>query len=136
MKRTVIAAAGCLIGSVSAAENLDGIDRFICAPGQVQVCIEFDTCYAASPADLGMPDFVIIDTDEQIISTTPASGDERSSAFSSYVREAGLISLQGIEGERAFSFVIDEATGRLTAAVSLDGMTVTAFGACTATEGL
>ena len=83
-----------------------------------------------------MPDFVIIDTDEQIISTTPASSDHRSSTFTSYVREGGLISLQGIEGERAFSFVIDEATGRLTAAVSMDGMTVTAFGACTGTGNL
>ena len=136
MKNRAIAAAGVLITGISAADDLAGIDRLICAAGQVQVCIEFDTCYAASPAELGMPDFVIIDTDEQLVSTTPASGENRATSFSSFLREAGLIYLQGIEGERAFSFVIDEATGRMTAAVSLDGMTVTAFGACTGTEDL
>lgn len=32
---------------------------------------------------------------------------------------------------RAFSFVIDEATGHMTVAVSRDGLSVSVFGACT-----
>ena len=43
--------------------------------------------------------------------------------------------LQGVETERAFSFVIDEASGRMTVAVSLDGMSVSVFGACTDADG-
>lgn len=46
-------------------------------------------------------------------------------------RVEGLIYLQGIEGGRAFSFVIHEATGRLAAAIARDGLAVTVFGACT-----
>jgi len=36
-----------------------------------------------------------------------------------------------MEGGRAFSFVIDEATGLLTVAVARDGLSVSVFGACT-----
>ena len=43
----------------------------------------------------------------------------------------GLIYLQGIEGARAFSFVIDESTGSLTASIARDGISVNVFGACT-----
>lgn len=134
MKRTAIVMTGLLAGGVSSADDLTGVDRFICAAGQVQICIEFDACYAASPAELGVPDFVIIDTDERTVSTTPGSGENRSTEFASYARAEGLIYLQGLEGERAFSFVIDEVTGRMTVAVSRDGISVTAFGACTGTE--
>ncbi len=39
--------------------------------------------------------------------------------------------MQGIEQERAFGFVIDEASGLLTASVARDGLAVSVFGACT-----
>jgi hypothetical protein len=43
----------------------------------------------------------------------------------------GSLCLQGIEGARAFSFVIDESTGSLTASIARDGISVNVFGACT-----
>ena len=46
----------------------------------------------------------------------------------------GLIYLQGIEGRRAFSIVVDEESGRMTVAVSRDGISVSVFGACTDTD--
>jgi hypothetical protein len=119
------------LGGLANADDVTGVDRMLCAAGQVQICIENDTCYSAAAIELGIPDFVIIDTDEKSISTTPASGENRSTPFSAYLREAGLIYLQGIEGERAFSFVIDELTGRMTVAVARDGIAVNVFGACT-----
>ena len=39
-----------------------------------------------------------------------------------------------MEDGRVFSFVIDEATGRMTVAVSRDGISVRVFGACTDTN--
>ena len=131
MKRTLITIAGLAAAGIACADDITGVDDLICASAQVQICIEFDTCYAASAEELGIPDFILIDTDEQTISTTPASGENRSSSFTAYVREEGLIYLQGIEGARAFSFVIDEATGSLTASIARDGISVNVFGACT-----
>lgn len=81
-----------------------------------------------------MPEFVVIDLKKKTISTTKASEQNRSTPFTSISRSEGRIYLQGLESERAFSFVIDEASGRLTAAVARDGIAVNVFGACTVTD--
>lgn len=44
---------------------------------------------------------------------------------------ASAENLEAIDFGRAFNFVIDEVTGRMTVAVTLDGLSVTVFGACT-----
>ena len=131
MKKIYIGMVALLAAVSAQADNLDGVDRLLCAAAQVQICIEFDTCYSATPSELDVPDFVVIDLDKKTVSTTKASNENRSTKFSSAATEAGLIYLQGMEGGRAFSFVIDEASGRLTVAVARDGLSVNVFGACT-----
>ena len=131
MKKNIMIVAALAATGLAYAENLEGVDRMVCASAQVQICIEYDTCYTAAPMDLDIPEFVVIDTDDKTISTTKASGENRSTTFNSVEKEEGTIYLQGVEGGRAFSFVIDEATGRMTVAVSRDGMSVSVFGACT-----
>jgi len=134
MKKLTMAFAGLLIGGLALADDISGVDEIICAATQVQICIENDTCYAATPAELDVPNFVVINTKKKTISTTEASDLNRSTSFTSVVKDGGRIYLQGIEGRRAFSFVIDEATGLMTVAVSRDGLAVSVFGACTDTD--
>ena len=134
MRKLAMLLAGATISGMASADSVVDVDEMICAAGQVQICLENDTCYAASAMELAIPDFVVIDTKAKKISTTRASGENRSTAFTSFSRTGGAIFLQGMESGRAFSFVIDEATGRMTVAVSRDGMTVTVFGACTSTN--
>lgn len=134
MKKLTMAFAGLLISGLALADDITGVDEIICAATQVQICIENDTCYATTAAELDVPNFVVINIKKKTISTTEASNLNRSTAFTSVVREDGLIYLQGIEGGRAFSFVIDEASGLMTVAVSRDGLAVSVFGACTDTD--
>ncbi len=131
MKKLFIACTCLFTAGTAVAENLDGVDKMICSAGQAQICLETDDCYGATPWELAVPDFVIINTKSRTISTTKASGLNRSTKFSTVEKSEGLIYLQGIDNGRAFSFVIDEATGRMTVAVSRDGLSVTVFGACT-----
>jgi len=131
MKKATVVLAGLLLAGTAYADPLTGVNRFVCAASQVQICLERDTCYAASPWELDVPEFVVIDLDKNTISTTESSGDERSTEFSKATKDEGAIFLQGIEGGRAFSFVIDEATGYMSAAVARDGIVVSVFGACT-----
>lgn len=131
MRKTAMACTAILIATATSAENVAGVDEMICAAGQAQVCLETGDCYAATPWELSMPDFVLIDTRKKTISTTASSGENRSTEFTKVERSEGLIHLQGFEGGRAFSFVIHELTGRMTAAVTRDGLSVTVFGACT-----
>ena len=134
MKKLATALIAILTAGLTQADGLEGVNEMVCAAAQVQICIEHDTCYSVAPKDLGVPDFVVINTKKKTVSTTRASNLNRSSSFSYVDRTDGLIYLQGIEGERAFSFVIDEATGRMTVAVSRDGFAVSVFGACTDTN--
>lgn len=134
MNKLFIACIGMVASVTAWAEDVTGVERMICAPGQAQICLETGECYAATPWELSVPDFVIIDTKKGSVSTTKASGQNRSTKFTRADRKEGLITLQGVESARAFSFVIHEATGRMTAAIARDGLSVTVFGACTAAD--
>ena len=131
MKRSIIASAGLLIGGTVAADNLTGVDRLLCATGQLVACIEGDECYTIMPSEVDVPQFVIVDVKAKMLSTTKASERNRTTAIQTVSRADGLIYLQGVDNGRAFSFVVDEETGRVTVAVSRNGITVTMFGNCT-----
>ena len=134
MKKIAIACAGLLTGGMALAENLEGADQFLCAAVQVQICFETGECFAAAPWELSMPDFVVIDVKKKSVSTTKASGESRSTQFTSVEKSDGTIFLQGLEGQRLFSFVIEEFTGHMTVAIVRDGFTVNVFGVCTDTD--
>jgi hypothetical protein len=131
MNKSRFGVTALLVAGSAMAENVEGVSEMICAAGQAQICFETGECFAATPWELDVPDFVIIDTKKKRISTTEASGLKRSTEFSKVERGDGKIMLQGIENGRAFSFTIHEVTGRMTAAISRDGLTVSVFGACT-----
>ena len=131
MKRSIIASAGLLIGGSIAADNLTGADRLLCATGELVACIEGDDCYTILPEEVDVPQFIVVDLAGKMLSTTKASERIRTTPIRTLNREDGLIYLQGTENGRAFSFVIDEATGHATAAVARDGIAVTMFGNCT-----
>ena len=124
-------ALGMLAAAPALADDLVGVNELLCAASRVMVCLESGECYPADTWEADIPPFVVIDTGAMKISTTLASERPRSTAIETYRREGGLIYLQGFEAGRAFSFVIDEATGILTVAVSRDGLSVNIFGACT-----
>lgn len=134
MKNLAIACTGLLASSMAMADNLEGTDEFLCAAGHVQVCFENGECFSIAPWELSMPDFVVIDMKAKTVSTTKASGQNRSTPFTSVERSDGVISLQGVEAQRAFSFVIEEASGHMTVAIARDGLSVTVFGVCTDTD--
>ena len=134
MKKLFFAYIGLTVSLHAWAEDVTGVERMVCAAGQAHICLETGECYTTTPWELSMPDFVVIDTNKGIVSTTKASGLNRSTKFTKADRREGLITLQGVESARAFSFVIHEATGRMTVAIARDGMSVNVFGACTAAD--
>jgi len=131
MKKIAIVCSGLLASCMALAENLEGTDKLLCAAGHAQICFESGECFSATPSELSIPSFVVIDTKKKTVSATKSSGLNRSSPFSSVKRSDQTIYLQGKEGERVFSFVISEYSGQMTVSVVRDGFSVTVFGACT-----
>lgn len=113
------------------ADDLGGVNRFVCAPAQVTVCDESGSCVSVLPWEVNVPRFLVFDLKAKRIGTTEASGENRATPIQSITETEETIYLQGVEAGRAFSFVINRATGMMSAAVARDYLTVTGFGACT-----
>ena len=125
----ILAVAGPVL-----ADDVSDADRLLCSASEVTVCFESSDCVDVMPWELDMPQFVIVDLKKKMLSTTKASGENRSTPIRFLQRQDQEIILQGVEAGRAFSFVIDEVTGLLTVAVARDGLSVSVYGACTDAE--
>jgi hypothetical protein len=117
-----VIAAGLLamMPAVTHADNLSGKDRILCTAVQATICDAGGECEIGLPWLWNIPQFVEIDLEAKSLGTTKASGENRVTP--------------GIEAGRAFSFVIQEETGQLSAAIARQGITVSVFGACTPLE--
>jgi hypothetical protein len=129
----MIAIAACA-GAVS-ADDLAGADHLLCTPIQATLCVEDGECAVEIPWNVNIPQFIEVDLDSRRLATTAASGENRMTPIEHLRREDGNIVFHGFEMGRAFSWVIDEATGRVTAAIATDGISVAIFGACTPVAG-
>jgi len=136
MKSLAIAAFGlagfALVGPVW-ADELTGADRFICSAGSVSACCDDGQCASGTAAELGVPQFIEFDLVQKRISTTKASRLNRATNLDSIKRANGTIMLQGLDVDRAYSFVIDEKSGEISTTVAIQdaGCNVLAFGWCT-----
>ena len=83
------------------------------------------------PWEVNVPRFLDFDLKKKRIGTTEASGENRVTPIQSMHEQEGAIYLQGVEQGRAFSIVIDRASGVMSVAVARQYLTVTGFGACT-----
>ena len=120
--------------SAAMADDLTGVNRFVCAPAQVNICDEYGACASVMPWEVNVPRFLVFDLKKKQISTTEASGQNRVTPFKAVSESEDAIYLQGVEGGRAFSFVINRSTGFMSAAIAREYLTVTGFGACTTSK--
>ncbi len=115
----------------ASADDLGGSDHFLCTPVQATLCIEDGECAVELPWNVNIPQFIEVDLEAKRLATTEASGENRATPIEHLRRVDGAIVFHGFEMGRAFSWVIDEASGRVTAAIAADGVAVAVFGACT-----
>jgi hypothetical protein len=136
MKKFAVTVAGMLLASAAIASTLSDADKLICSTGNALLCYEEGSCTYVVAFDVGIPDFILVDMDKHSLTAVGTSDAERSTSIDHLARENGVIYLQGNELGRSFSIVIDELTGRMTAAIASDGLTITTFGACTDADAL
>ena len=113
------------------ADSVKDAGRLLCAPGDVQHCVNGEACSSELPEQENIPEFIEVDLKKKTLSATKASGQDRTTPILSQARSDGYIFLQGVENGRTFSMVISESTGDLTFVVATDGETASMFGACT-----
>ncbi len=112
------------------ADDVRGAEQLLCASIEATRC-SLDGCITDDPVVWNIPQFIEIDLAAKRLQTTAASGENRATPITTVLREDGHIFIQGIEGGRAFSFVIHEASGELIAATAASKSASAVFGACT-----
>jgi len=112
------------------ADDLSGADQLLCASLSATRCTQ-EGCTTDRPVVWNIPQFIEVDLKARTLHTTAASGQNRSTPIASLTRQDGQIVIQGLEEGRAFSFVIDEATGNLNAAIATPAGANVVFAACT-----
>jgi hypothetical protein len=121
-----------LFGALAAvADDVTGKDRILCSVNYATRCTPDGECLGGPPWNTNIPQFIEIDLARKTMSTTKASGQNRSTKIKNLERDAGLVIIQGYERGRAYSFVINEATGLSSMSVALGESSVAGFGACT-----
>lgn len=130
--RVMLGLAVLLAGAPGvSADNLTGSDNFLCSPMMANACDPDEGCAHKTPWALNVPMFIELDLKSKAMRTTEASGLNRKTEIKHFLREDGLIVLQGYQLRRAFSIVITEETGFLTFSVSGEDRGAVIFGACT-----
>ena len=124
-------AAILLVAGSASADPLGDARDILCTVLETHVCLEAAGCADVLAEDLNVPRFIQLDTRAKKLSTTEASGENRETALESVQRDAGQITVQGVESGRAFSLFISESTGLATFAAAAEGRSVTVFGVCT-----
>jgi hypothetical protein len=124
-------AAVALFSSTALADDLTGADGLLCSASTIVACGDDGECETLFPEDLNLPQFIEVDLKGKRLATTKASGLNRATPIQTLTRADGRIVVQGFEGGRAFSFVVDERSGHLTAAIARSSIAVSVFGSCT-----
>jgi hypothetical protein len=133
MKRMAVVSIGLAVLTAlpARADDLTGVNRFLCSAGTLGACCDSGECATGTPEELNIPQFIEVDLAAKRLSATKASGLNRTTTLDYVKRVDGHIVLQGFENGRAFSILIDEKTGEMSSAVSVVGCGITVFGACT-----
>ena len=120
-----------LVPSAVLAAQYDGSVPLLCAVLEVRECEAGAECQWGDAESVNLPPFVKIDAPQKVLSTTEAAAEQRTTRIRHVEQLDGQLTLQGGEGGRAWSLIIAQDTGKLTATITDDRVGFVIFGACT-----
>jgi hypothetical protein len=109
--------------------DLDGTAPILCALVTVTECDRWGVCAPADPEVSGLPPFVRVDAAKKALEATDGSG--RTAPIHTVAKENGRLLLQGGQKGRAWSVVIGQQGGEMTAAIVDDDGGFIVSGTCT-----
>jgi hypothetical protein len=123
------ATAGLGCAAIASAAGFDGSQDLLCAPTDIAECDQSARCERVSPSEVDLPTFLRVDFGKKRLMSL--ADPPRETPIETIRKHEGQTILQGAENGRAWSLVIDQATGRLTGSVADDEGAFAVFGACT-----
>lgn len=124
-----IALAGLAPVRVGAAGRYDGSTPMICSAMVVAECEAGGQCQRRHPEHVNFPALFRVDVKAMKMHNLEAEKG-RESAIRNVDRANGRMTLSGADGERGWSVLINETTGKMSAATTGDGEGFVIFGQC------
>ena len=134
MRKLICASAFISIGIVAfsvAAKEILNAKKLICAPTIAHQCSSQEKCSSGPPESVDIPRFFRVDLKERIVIGEAADNKLRTSKISNVDNAESALILQGTQLGRAWSAVINKATGKMVVTSSADDIAIALFGACT-----
>lgn len=122
-------AAMSLAAPAAAAATYDGSVPMICAALMVTECEADGRCQYRTAANVNLPSLFRVDAKAMKVRNLEAEKG-RESPIRNVEHMNGKMLLQGAEGERGWTIVIHEDTGKMSGTVSADGEGFVIFGQC------
>ncbi len=118
--------------STDAASKYDGSAPLICAATAATQCEAEGRCQSGTAAGVNFPALFKVDAPAMKLRNLQAEAGPQGteSSIRNVDHANGKMILSGAEGERGWSVLIHEATGKMSAAVSGDGEGFVIFGQC------
>lgn len=116
--------------SVVLAADVDGSEPLTCAITEVLECDEASGCAERLPEELNLPDFFRMDVATMTLREAGEGEDLRETRVRHHESADGSLLMYGGEEGRAWSLVMNQATGDLSGGISGDGFTLVLFGSC------
>jgi hypothetical protein len=128
---TIFAAMSALTANTAMADVFDGSKDLVCATLQISEC-DFDSgCEKKTYLQADFPAFLNVEFGSKRIVALVGGEKGRTTAIEGVGSKDGKTILQGAENGRAWSMVINQASGDMTATIADIGATFSIFGACT-----
>ena len=112
-------------------DDLEGAKNLLCTSVRASECYADGICVEGEPEQWNVPRFVRVDLEKKILSTTKASGEDRSTPIEVLEREDDRVLMQGTDLGRAFSVVLNPTSGLASTGIALDGNVISVFSYCT-----
>ena len=130
---TVFVLVSILNPGYASAGEFNGTKPLVCAAMYSSECsAEAQECLGGAPWLINFPAFVEVDFKFKTLSTTHHHSVERVSDIDAINHlPGGLMSVQGVDGDYAWSVLVSETTGSMTLSVSGEDVGFVVFGACT-----
>jgi hypothetical protein len=130
--KATFAICACLAAAATAAAgDFDGSKKLLCAPSDIYECDPAFDCERITLEAANLPRFIRVNVKKKQLSGTVGSGDEVTTSIQNVEKKDGKLTLQGAENARAWSVVIDQETGQMSASASDNITGFILFGGCT-----
>jgi hypothetical protein len=127
----VIALTTTSLSGIVSAGAFDGTTNLVCSAIDVVGCTDGPYCLEGQARAFDLPQFMVIDFENNMIRATDESGYQETSPIRSSDQTEKQMILQGVENHRGWTAAVDRQSGDLVVTSAGPRVNFIIYGACT-----